>query len=732
MKSKKFLTLILSVMLLAQPYLAFAQQSIKPGFDPDLLIADERFADTQTFGGAQGIQRFLESKRSPLADTSPAFLARLGEPAAPEFKRALGDLNPELARKRSAAELIWDASRTAGINPQVILTTLQKEQGLVTGGNTTTPERIQRALDHAMGFDCPDSTGCGQLFNGFYFQLFGNVDTENNRYLGSARSLMKSFSAPAGRGPLIGGRDSRVGDTITLGNTLGGFEGVQPQQSVVLRSRATAALYRYTPHVFNGNYNFWRFFTDWFKYGNGTLVRVPGDDAVYSIQSGERRRVLGFVAKARGLNVANAITISPTEVKDYPAGALYGPADDTIIEVASKHYVFRDGIKHPASRFVLAQRKLDTTKIVVVDASEAGQFPDGTQLTPDDGTILRGTTIEAAYRVEGGVLKRFSPFTFNQLNAAKSLKYVPDDELLSYAKQGWVAPLDDTLVKGPDSSDVYLMGQGQKLPLAPALFKNRGFSLKKVVTLSADEIGSFATGVSPTPRELTYFAEVKSKDLYVFKNGAKHAIPKFVAKQRRITADFVFDDSIVEQWPNGIAVPPRDGTLVKGDTTPMIYVVIDGQLRQLTGETFKNRGYSFRNVMTVPNADVEILPKAGFAPPREVTYFISAKAKTLYVYKGGERHRISPFVAKQRRITPDFTIDDATVEQWPAGAPLPPRDYTIVKGDGSPEIYEVLGGKLRLLSEYAIAHRYAAKAKNAVVLPQAEIEGYAKGAVIAK
>ncbi|HTK05067.1 MAG TPA: hypothetical protein VL500_05760 [Candidatus Eisenbacteria bacterium] len=732
MHKVRFTPLIVAAALLLQPFLATAQESLKPGFDPGTLIADDRFGDSQTFGGPDGIQRFLESKGSPLASTSPEFLARLGEPASSSFKQALGDVNPQLARKRSAAELIWDASRTGGLNPQVILTTLQKEQGLVTGGTTTTPDRIQRALDHAMGFDCPDSAGCGQLFNGFYFQLFGNVDTENNRYLGSVKSLMRSFNYPNGRGPRIGGRETQVGDTITLDNSLGGFEGVQPQQTVVLRNRATAALYRYTPHVFNGNYNFWRFFTDWFKYGNGTLVRVPGDDAVYSIQSGERRRVLNFVAAARGLNLANAITISPTEVKDYPAGALYGPADDTIIDVGGKNFVFRGGIKHPASRFVLAQRKLDTTRIVNVDAGEAGQFPDGTQLTPDDGTILRGTVIADAYRVEGGVLKRFSTFTFTQLNAAKTLKYIPDDELISYPKQGWVAPLDGTLVKGPTASDVYLMGQGQKLPLAPELFKNRGFSLRKVVTLGAEEVGSFVTGVSPTPRESSYFAAAKSKAIFVFKDGAKHAIPAFVAKQRWITPDWVFDDSIVAQWPNGIAVPPRDGTLVKATGAPAVYVVIDGQLRPLTGEIFKNRRYSFKNVATLPAADVDILAKGGFAPPRELTYFAAAKAKTLYIYKAGEKHPISSFVAKQRRITPDFTFDDGVIEQWDAGTPVPPRDYTFVKGDGAATVYEVLYGKLRPLSDYAAEHRLATHVKTATILPQAEIDSYAKGSEILK
>ncbi|HTM68407.1 MAG TPA: hypothetical protein VL426_03850 [Candidatus Binatia bacterium] len=733
MRMARRLTVIaVSLALLLQPFLSSAQESVRPGFDPNVLIPDERFVDVQTFGGAPGIQRFLESKGSPLADTSPEFLAKLGEPSTSNIKEALGDAGATLGRKRTAAELIWDAAQAGGLNPQVILTTLQKEQGLVLGGTNAAPDRIQRALDHAMGFDCPDASGCGELFGGFYFQLFGNVDTENNRYLGSVRSLAKSYSFAAGRGPRINGHDTQVGESVTLNNTLGGFAGVQQSQTVTLGNRATAALYRYTPHVYNGNYNFWRFFTDWFKYANGTLVRVPGDDNVYSIQSGERRRVLNFVARARGLNFANAVTISPVEVKDYPVGALYGPADDTVIEVMGKSYVFQDGVKHPASRFVLAQRKLNMTPVVEVDAGEAGQFADGTQLTPFDGTVLRGTVIEDAYRVEDGVLRRFSPFTFAQTGAAKILKYVPDDELISYPKSGWVAPLDGTLVKAPDANAVYLMGDGQKLPLAPALFKNLRFDARKVVTLSRDEVASYVTGVSPTPREQTFFAADKAKSLFVFRDGAKHYIPAFVAKQRYIKADYVFDDSIVGQWPNGIAVPPRDNTLVKADDAAAVYVVLDGQLRPLTGEIFKNRGYRFRNVATLPGKDVEVLAKGDFAPPKELTYFTAAKSKQLFIYKKGEKHLISPFVAKQRHVTSDWTFDDAVAASLDSGAPVPPRDGTIVRGDRSTSYFTVLGGKLRPLSEYALAHRFAVRARSAVTLPQAEVDGYEKGTNIEK
>ncbi|HSD12048.1 MAG TPA: hypothetical protein VLC10_00685 [Patescibacteria group bacterium] len=732
MPRKRALSAIVTSVLLLQPIFASAQLDVRPGFNPNMLVPDTAFADTQTFGGPEGIQRFLESKGSPLADTSPAFIARLSEPGAAELKQAIGDARPQAGRARTAAELIWDAAQSGGLNPQVILVTLQKEQGLVTGSGNTAPDRIQRALDRAMGFACPDGGACGDLFAGFYYQLFGNVDLENNRYLGAVRSLAKSYSTPGGRGPRLNGHDAQVGESITLDNTLGGFAGVQARQTVTIGNRATAALYRYTPHVFNGNYNFWRYFVDWFKYPNGTLIRLPGDPALYIIQNGQRQKVLDFVSRARGIDPSKAMSVSPTEIQDYPAGALYGPADDTIISVGGRNYVFRGGVKHPASRFVLAQRKLDTTKVTEVDAAEAGQFADGSQLTPKDGTVLRGTVIEDAYQVQDGVLRRFSAFTFAQLGAATSLKYVPDDELLSYPKKGWVAPLDGTLVKAAGAPDVYLMGQGQKRPVPSELFKNLQFSARKVVTLSADEVSSYVTGVPPTPHERTWFAGAQSKALYVFKDGAKHLIPAFVAKQRYITPDYVFDDGVIAQWPNGIALPPRDNTLVKSADAATVYVVLDGQLRPLTGEIFKLRKYSFRNVSTLPAADVAVLPKAGFAPPPERTWFAASKSKANYVYKAGEKHLISPFVAKQRGMTPDYFFDDAIVEDWPDGTPIPPRDNTVVKGDGAPTYYVVALGKLRPLSDYAAQHRFASAVKKAVALPQAEVDGYVKGTAVAK
>jgi hypothetical protein len=381
-------------------------QAIDPAFDPNKLIEDKVFADTQTFGGAAGIQKFLESKNSVLANVSQDFLVKLKEPTIPMLKTALDDPEPALPRLRTAAELIWDAAQYSGLNPQVILVTLQKEQGLITTRQTDSPDRLQRALDNAMGFDCPDSSGCGTLFPGFYFQLFGNLDSTGNRYLGSPRTFMKWFNTPSGRGPTINGTVSKVGDIIELGNTLGGYEGVVESQTVMLQNKATAALYRYTPHVFNGNYNFQKYFTAWFKYPNGTIMQLANDTATYIIQNGSRLMLPQFVAKARGLDLSKTITVSPTEVDNYPVGPVYGPADNTIVSVTgdTQKYVFLDNVKHPASDFVIGQRKLNLSNTLTITPAEAQLFTAGDVLTPSDGTVVKAQSKPEVYLVDAGKL----------------------------------------------------------------------------------------------------------------------------------------------------------------------------------------------------------------------------------------------------------------------------------------------------------------------------------------
>lgn len=582
-----------------------AQEAVLPGFDPNKLIDDKVFSDTRTFGGPEGIQKFLESKNSILANTSAEFIAKLKEPTSKAHKELMEDPRPGLSKPRTAAELIWDASQSSGLNPQVILVKLNKEQSLITGHQNTAPDRLQRALDFSMGFGCPDTQPCGEIYRGFYAQIFGGVDSENNRYLGAAKSLMKSFTTPGGRGPYYNGGVAKIGDTIVLDNTLGGYQGVEAKQSIKLSNAATAALYRYTPHVFNGNYNFWRFFNSWFRYPNGTMLKLSGETEVYILQNGERFKLLPFVAQSRNLQVANAQTVSKTEMQSYPDKGLLGLADNTIISEDGKLYVFMNNIKHPATDFIIKQRGLNPANAIAVKKDDAKLFQDGPALTPNEGTVLRGKTNPAVYLVQGGTLKLFTAATFAQYGAAGKVQIIPDAEIEAMPKSGIVPPKDGSLVKSSSSPTVYLVEGGQKKPLSGELFRNRGFSFANLVILSDEELKTYADGPMPMPANMTFFTNEATGEFWVYISAGKHKISTFVAAQKKLTPDYKFDASYVDSMPTSTPIIPRDGTIIKSDKAPDVYLVEGSVLKPMTYQAFLNRKITVKQITVLPQAEVD-------------------------------------------------------------------------------------------------------------------------------
>ncbi len=600
-------TITLSVLTPTQQ--AKAAIAINQGFNPSVLIADTVFTDTKTFGGSAGIQKFLEKKGSILANTSPDFLVKLREPGFADLKTKLEDPNPNLGRLRTAAELIWDAGIQSGINPQVILVTLQKEQGLITNDPK---DKTQRALDYALGFGCPDNQACNQILAGFYFQLFGAVDSDGERYLGAAKSLMRGFNIPAGQAVIsLGGKQGRVGEVFEFGNTTDPY-GVPSTQQVLISNRATAALYRYTPHVFNGNYNFWKYFNEWFRYPNGTIMQVSGDTNKYIIQNGSRFLLPNFVAQARGLDTTQTVTVSLTEVESYPSEKNpLGPANDTIINIigdtSSPKYVFIDNIKHPASEFVIKQRKLDPSKSISITPEESALFSAGDQLTPSEGTILRGNTDQTVYKVVDGKLKAFSNFTFKQHKiTSRQISNIPDTEISSYTKDGFVAPLDGSIIKSEKSAEVYEIKDGKKLAFSGEIFKNRGIAAKNIAVLSSEEVNGITTGAaSPTPKEATFYQVKETGEQYFFKGGETHHLLPLVIKQQKITPDFTFSQNEHSSWKKGVAVSPKEGSILKGDKDSTVYIVSGKKLKPLTAQAYKNRKITAKKITMVPQAEMD-------------------------------------------------------------------------------------------------------------------------------
>jgi len=246
----KLVFLVVCALMLAVIPVSLGSPSNKAyaAFDPNNLINDPTFIDINAMS-AGDIQSFLNSQGGFLKDFSEG--------------------------SRSAAQIIYDASHgygdatgtingivinssTGTVNPRVILVALQKEQGLLN-----MPTRNDASLNAAMGYACPDGGGCNSNYAGFTKQVEWGAWQHRYNY---ERAQGRGFS------------DYQVGQTMTFAD----FNG---SHTVTFANRATASLYRYTPHVYNGNYNFVTLMESYFPSyhyshaGQNPYPTIPPGDA---------------------------------------------------------------------------------------------------------------------------------------------------------------------------------------------------------------------------------------------------------------------------------------------------------------------------------------------------------------------------------------------------------------------------------------------------------------------
>lgn len=618
--SLKFKIFDLSLLFLTFNFLLLTPfASAQSGFDPNVLISDERFTDVGTLGGAAGIQKFLESRGSVLANTSSDFLAKLREPGDPVLKARLPDPRPNLGRLRTAAELIYDAATSAGLNPQVALVTLHKEQSLIEG-KFSTSSALQRALDYSLGFGCPDGSGCGELFLGFYHQLFGNLDSAGNRYVGMPASLIRSFyfetgGVRTGRGPAVDAsgnafgstskiRVSQKGDTITMENTQGPPNNAPATQTVTLSNFATSALYRYTPHIYNGNFNFWRFFIAWFKYPNGTLIQVVADPKIYVIDNGLKRQISQFVIGQRGLNPAGLINVSNLELQEYITGDVMPPKEGTLIRnTLGEIYIIEGDSRKYLSSFVAQQRKLNLSAAVNISDEETTSYKDGGRALPAEGTLVKSRDNPAVFIITNNEKRLLSGFVFKQrgFSFANVLTAQASGELDAYPTGTLLPPTDGTLIKAAEEPAVYFVGNGKLEPLTLFVFTQRKFSFRNVVSVPKTELINWEVTKFMPPETGVLVKAKGNPAVYYIESGVRRALTYdvFVANKFSFKNVLVGADAEIDLIELGEPMLLPERTLAKLKDNAAVYYVVDGVLRPLTFVAFQNRGLRFSDVLTI-------------------------------------------------------------------------------------------------------------------------------------
>jgi hypothetical protein len=251
-------------------------------FRPGNIISNEVFFNSSTMSEAD-ISWFLQ-QRVPNCQSGYVCLKDFRQDTATRAGDAYCATYPGGANE-SAARIIFKVAQACGINPQVLLATLQKEQGLVTH---TWPSDWRYTI--AMGQGCPDTAACDTRYYGFYNQVLGAA----RQFRIYSANTYFTYYAPGKTWNVLFNPNHNCGSS-----------------PVFVENQATANLYYYTPYQPNaaalkaglgegdgcsayGNRNFFTYFTDWFgstQTSNLALVRTVSDPAIWLVSAGYRWHV---------------------------------------------------------------------------------------------------------------------------------------------------------------------------------------------------------------------------------------------------------------------------------------------------------------------------------------------------------------------------------------------------------------------------------------------------------
>jgi hypothetical protein len=547
----------------------------------------------------------------------------------------------------SAAQIIKNAADTYGINPQVLLVTIQKESLNLLNDNWPLPSQYISA----MGYGCPDTAPCDPQYAGFY-----------NQMMNSARQFQLYKNNPSSyRYKYLQNNTILYNPSTSCGSS-----------TVYISSQATAGLYNYTPYQPNqsainnlygngdscssyGNRNFWRTFTDWFGPSTSSHLRYsviqgPNSSNLYLQTSAGKYYISDSTVMANwGINNLPVQQVTQAYLDSLTSGPLLGSLlkDDWnnyfIVENGTLHYV-RDQ-SYLALWGINQNSAVQSLGLVysLKSGSWAGRFVQDSM--QPSGSI---------WVVDGGKKHLINS---NQLY---DWRYTPDQLTSVSATFLGDLPTSSPITQyAVAASNSYIIDSGRKLSFPNADIQNAYYGSVSAVSYDANTLSYL-----PTEEVSQFVINSTNGQWFMLENGKKHYISSFdmanVWGKSSNTALTTVSTNFLSNLVNG-------GTLtnVVQTTSPSQYWVIDQTKHYIPNVNIANAWLT--NAVSPPvysNQSIDMLKQGQNAT---TTLNISGSS---YVYEmdAGTRHYLSTANSLDAFGGVMFTVSSSLINTIPEGA----------------------------------------------------------------
>jgi len=483
MKNKYFIGATLFLLAITLPNIAKAVV-----FNPNYILSDEEILDAKSMNVAQ-IQEFLNSKGGYIAGyKAPNYYgemrttAELIYDAANNYDCEGVDISPNAGRAEREAKC-----RKATINPKFLIVLLQKEQSLIEH-----PSPTKNQLDWAVGYGCFDNQACNERWRGL------------GRQINSSALQFHDYVANPQR------YTYKAGVTYTVTNT------GRPPSVITPANNATAAFYNYTPHVYNGNFNFFKLWMKYFginMYPNGSLLQVKGEPGVWLIQNGKRRPIVSRGALTTRFDAKKIITVNKTILESYQTGnAIKFPQYSIVRSPRGTLFLLVDDKKRGFTSME-AFRKIGYNSEEIINATwnDINAYDNGVNITATTtyptGALLQDKKTGGVFFVTDGTKAPIWDAALLKTKfKRKSITPVDAKKLASYTTVNPTIFSDGELIQAKGQMGVYIIDQGQKRIITSGdVFEKFGYKWTNIITVSSKMLALYPDGAPITgiPEETT-------------------------------------------------------------------------------------------------------------------------------------------------------------------------------------------------------------------------------------
>jgi len=477
-KYQKNLALALTLMFI--PLFTLAQDS---SFDPGNIISDSDLIDSKSMNLTE-INNFLKTKAGFISNYYTTNAHGTEGKSAAEIIYDAANATYEcddrtLNRTLTEAEKTVRCHRVSTISPKVLIVLLQKEMSLI---EDKTPKQSQ--LDWAAGYGCFDNLACNP-----YYKSFG-------KQINSAALQFKDYFENTQN------YSYKPGFTYQFSNT-----GTGPS-TVTIENKATAALYNYTPHVYNGNYNFWNIWHRYFPnvtkhYPEGSLLKTADSPVVWLIQGGQKKPFDNWSSLATRFDASKILTVNANALDAYEPGTIIRFPNYSIIETEDNDIYLLVGDKKRLipNTAIFKAIGFNPEEVIPATAEELEQYTAGLPLNADinvaslSGKLMKDkNTAEVFYVIDETKAPVYNLLLSTKFNGHK-ISSVTTAALDKYETVDPILFNTGELIKSKASPNIYVVEGNSKRPfVSEKILNSLGYDIKKVITVSPQHLYYYDNG----------------------------------------------------------------------------------------------------------------------------------------------------------------------------------------------------------------------------------------------